>query len=107
MTVIEDVGMTELCASTNDELEREVVVSVVYQDRGAIGESSIVPPIIYMITFFSLFFSCSVVNDGNLFREKYPKLNFILLIFSSFSHYGIPKVSQCTQSHFASYISLS
>ena len=49
VTVVEDVGITELCASTNDELEREVVVSVVYQDRGAIGESSIVPPIIYMI----------------------------------------------------------
>ena len=38
VTVYEDVGMTELCASTNDELEREVVVSVVYQDRGAFGE---------------------------------------------------------------------
>ena len=50
MTVHEDIGMIELCASVVGELEREVVVSVVYQNRGAIGEGSTVPPIIYMIT---------------------------------------------------------
>ena len=46
VTVDEDIGMTELCASVVGELEREIVVSVVYQDRGAIGEGSTVPLII-------------------------------------------------------------
>ena len=46
----EDVGMTELCACTEGELEREVVVSVFYQDRGAFGEGSSVLPIINQVT---------------------------------------------------------
>ena len=46
VSVDEDIGMTELCASAVDELEREVVVSVVYQDIGAIGEGSIVSLVI-------------------------------------------------------------
>ncbi len=50
VAVDDDIGMTELCASVVGEFDREVVVSVVYQDRGAIGEGSIVPPIIYKIT---------------------------------------------------------
>ena len=41
VTVDEDVGMTELCASASGELEREVVVSVVYKDIGAIGEAAL------------------------------------------------------------------
>ena len=50
VTVDEDVEMTELCASVVGEFDREIVVSGVYQDRRAIGEGSIVPPIIYIIT---------------------------------------------------------
>ena len=41
VTVDEVVGMTELCASATGKLEREVMVSVVYQDRGAIGEAAL------------------------------------------------------------------
>ena len=40
--VNEDVGMTELCASAVGDLEQDIVVSVVYQDRGGIGKCSIV-----------------------------------------------------------------
>ena len=49
VTVDEDVGMTELCASVVGDFSRDVQVSVVYQDNGAIGEGSFVPPIMYMI----------------------------------------------------------
>ena len=40
VTVDEDIGMTELCASIVGEFDREVVVFVVYQDRGAIGKTA-------------------------------------------------------------------
>ena len=49
VTVDEDVGMTELCACVVGDFNRYVQVSVVYQDRGAIGEGSFVPPIMYTI----------------------------------------------------------
>ena len=41
VTVNEDVGITELCASAIGDLVQDIVVSVVYQDRGAIGKYGI------------------------------------------------------------------
>ena len=42
VTVDEDVGMMELCASASGKREREVLVSVAYQDiRGAIGKAAL------------------------------------------------------------------
>ena len=38
VTVNENVGMTELCASAFGDLEQDIMVSVVYQERGAIGK---------------------------------------------------------------------
>ena len=40
--VNEGVGVTELCASAVGDLGQDIIVSVVYQDRGAIGKCSIV-----------------------------------------------------------------
>ena len=41
VTVKEDVGMTELCTSAVGNLDQDIVVSVVYQDREAIGKCRI------------------------------------------------------------------
>ena len=38
----EDVDMTELYARAIGDLEQDITVSVVYQDRGVIGNCSIV-----------------------------------------------------------------
>lgn len=43
VSVDESVGMTELCASvTSGDLQRQVVVAVTYQNRGAVSEYRIV-----------------------------------------------------------------
>ena len=68
VTVDEDVGMIELCASAVGELEREVVVSVAYQDRGAIGEGSIVPPSNSLLGTY--FFQTDDRANGFLFPWK-------------------------------------
>ena len=41
VTVDKDVGKSELCVSATGKLEREVMVSVVYQNSGAIGEAAL------------------------------------------------------------------